>query len=97
MRKIVVITMTYNELVNLKPEKVNEINKTLFNEKGTVNVSFGQDRVFNWDTDTKTIYNITSNNILGIFLGDNVTPNFKTVRNKIIEYTRKNFFLKKER
>lgn len=85
---MVVITLKYEEMVNLKPEKINEINKTLFNETGTVNVSLGNNRVFNWDTDTKTIYNITPESILGIFLGDECMPNFKIVRNRIIEYVK---------
>jgi hypothetical protein len=83
---MVVITITYNELVDLTHDKVNEYTKTLFNEEGTVNVSFGEYRVFNWDTDTKTIYNITEDGIIGISLGDTCMPNFRMVRNKIIEY-----------
>jgi len=83
---MVVITMTYDELVNFTPDKINKLNKQLFNEIGTVNVGFGENLVFNWDTDTKTIYKISSGNVIGIFLGDNCMPNFKTVRNKIIEY-----------
>jgi hypothetical protein len=84
---MVVITMTYEELVNLSEEKQIQFNIKLREEKkGTVNISFGENRVFNWDYGTKTIYNITPELTLGIPTQNNL--NFSLMRVYIMKYVK---------